>query len=130
MLTKPAKQAYDMARYYRRQARWATGKVCRICGSTERLCPHHVDPAMKACRHIWSLSEARLQAELAKCIPLCKPCHDTLHALIKSLARPMPNHGTEARYARGCRCDACRATHAERNRQYRNRKKEAPHVAV
>lgn len=29
-------------------------------------------------------------------------------------ARPLPDHGSRARYARGCRCDACRAG----NRQY------------
>ena len=118
---KAVKRAYDMARYYRRQAEWSTGKQCRICGSTEQLCPHHADPDTKDCAHIWSLSEERLQAELLKCIPLCKSCHDGLHGLIRSLTTPLPDHGTEARYARRCRCLHCRHAHAARMRDYKRR---------
>lgn len=35
--------------------------------------------------------------------------------------RPAPEHGTPARYQRGCRCDDCRRARREQNREYRAR---------
>lgn len=34
-------------------------------------------------------------------------------------------HGTDAMYKRGCRCDGCRGTHSIRNKEYRARAAEA-----
>lgn len=35
---------------------------------------------------------------------------------------PLAEHGTSYTYSRGCRCNACRADHSERNREYRKKK--------
>ena len=41
-------------------------------------------------------------------------------------ARPIPEHGTIARYAhRGCRCEACRAANAARLRAQRRKRHQA-----
>lgn len=37
--------------------------------------------------------------------------------------RPVPAHGTPARYQRGCRCEDCRLARAEQMRTYRDRKR-------
>lgn len=36
--------------------------------------------------------------------------------------RPAPEHGTPARYQRGCRCDECREARADQARAYRGRR--------
>ena len=36
--------------------------------------------------------------------------------------RELPEHGTAARYGRGCRCEACRGAEAERKRPYQARR--------
>src|SRR5207253_4123712 len=36
---------------------------------------HHRTPAEKLSHRIWSWSEARIRAELAKCVLLCAVCH-------------------------------------------------------
>lgn len=61
----------------RRRATWFKGKVCVDCGSVERLEIDHVDPETKIANSIWSWSEARRNAELAKCVVRCRPCHWT-----------------------------------------------------
>lgn len=37
--------------------------------------------------------------------------------------RPLPAHGTPARYQRGCRCDECRRARRDQNREYRARQR-------
>lgn len=34
------------------------------------------------------------------------------------MSRPLPPHGTPARYERGCRCPECRAANTERKARY------------
>lgn len=109
-----AKRAYQLARHQARRAGWFADKECVHCGGRQNLQLHHVDPKEKDSHRIWSWSEERFQNEAAKCIVLCDPCHRELHAA----ARRYPC-GTDARYQRGCRCDACRAAHTEVNRKYR-----------
>lgn len=54
--------------------------TCNACGGSADLF-HHVDPSTKR----FNISEAStysfcaVEAELAKCIPMCKPCHARLH---------------------------------------------------
>lgn len=89
----------------RRRAWLRTNGPCR-CGSTDRLEVHHVDRHKKVSHRVWSWSEARRSAELAKCVPLCHDCHK----IESRKQRPMnQNHGTRAMYVREkCRCAACR----------------------
>lgn len=58
-----------------RRAAWFEGKSCARCGSTENLELDHIDRSTKVDSHIWSWSEERRSAELAKCQALCRSCH-------------------------------------------------------
>lgn len=51
------------------------GKSCAHCAATERLELDHVNPADKSDHRIWTWSESRRNAELAKCQVLCVSCH-------------------------------------------------------
>lgn len=62
------------------------GNVCYDCNQTYHpnvFDFHHLDPGTKD--FDWSkmrlFSEARMQAELSKCVMLCANCHRTRHAL-------------------------------------------------
>jgi hypothetical protein len=48
---------------------------CVDCGSWERLELDHEDPAQKVSNQVWSWSDAKRTAELAKCKPRCYWCH-------------------------------------------------------
>ena len=73
-----AKQrAAQLAFWHRRRRAWlAANGPCATCGSTERLEVDHKDPAPKVSHRIWSWSEVRRAAELAKCQVLCRKCHE------------------------------------------------------
>lgn len=89
---------------------------CHFCGSTENIELHHIDPDTKVSHKIWSWRKERLEAELEKCIGICKECHDKFHGLLK---RKAIEHGTLHAYDQHkCRCDACRAAAAERRYGY------------
>lgn len=60
----------------KRRQEYLKGKVCRDCEGTEALELHHVDPATKVSHRIWSWRKERREAELAKCVVLCRDCHD------------------------------------------------------
>lgn len=78
-------------------------KKCQWCGSTENLEIHHVDPSQKLGHKIWSWRDEKREAELTKCIVLCRKCHQSHHK------EEMIKHGSVSRYNSGCRCDACKA---------------------
>lgn len=59
----------------KRRAAWFEGRRCLDCGSREDLTLDHVDPKTKVSHKIWSWSRARREAELAKCVVRCLPCH-------------------------------------------------------
>lgn len=40
---------------------------------------HHLNPEEKDSHKIWSWSQKRREAEIAKCIVLCWPCHIHYH---------------------------------------------------
>ena len=78
---------------------------CCSCGSVDQLELDHIDPTRKVSHRIWSWSNARREAELAKCQPLCSACH--LKKTIKS--KLSTTHGTQQMYQKyKCRCDECK----------------------
>lgn len=109
------------------RAAFLADKSCARCGSTEDLELDHVNPADKVSHRIWTWSEKRRVAELAKCQVLCKPCHDRKCGL-DGFADRTPRHG-RGRYDKGCRCAICTAAnteHAQRvRRNQRTREQEA-----
>src|SRR5690348_7168168 len=66
--------------FKRRRDEWFAGKCCVICGSTDRLEADHIDPStkdpqLKKGTSLWSWSDKRREAELAKCQVLCHEHH-------------------------------------------------------
>lgn len=84
-----------------RRAKYTAGMRCVDCGTTQFLEMDHRIPAEKESHRIWTWSERRLLAELAKCDPRCHDCH------VKRHLAERPAHG-ETGYRKGCRCDECR----------------------
>jgi hypothetical protein len=60
----------------KRRADWlADNGPCIRCGSWDDLEVDHIDQGKKVAHKVWSWSQARRDAELAKCQVLCKGCH-------------------------------------------------------
>lgn len=59
----------------KRRAEFFEGKCCEECGGAENLELHHEDRSKKESHKIWSWSKERREAELAKCVVLCRDCH-------------------------------------------------------
>lgn len=94
------------------------GGKCVRCGGDDRLEFDHVDRNSKVDHRIWSWSERRVEDELSKCQLLCRPCHT--EKSVEEMGYPERQHGTNLMYQKErCRCDACRAAHAEVNAAYR-----------
>jgi len=99
------------------RADFLRGKVCKQCGSSDRLEVDHVNRATKIDHKVWSWSPKRRAKELAKCQILCHDCHQE-----KTSQEAAPPHGVNTRYTSPrwkCRCDACRKAHREVNALYR-----------
>jgi hypothetical protein len=108
---------YQNAWLKRRRQEWlATQGACVRCGSWKKLEVDHIDPEQKVSHRIWSLSEKRRLAELEKCQVLCHGCHLKKTAADRA-AKVL--HATLTMYRNGCRCRACKAVHAIRERLYR-----------
>jgi hypothetical protein len=79
----PAKYAQYQRHYQNRRQRrlreeWLKANgPCKRCGATENLECDHIDRTTKDSHRIWSWSNARREAELAKCQVLCHECHLT-----------------------------------------------------
>lgn len=73
-----------------RRASWFAGKICALCGGMQDLELDHTDPTTKVSHRIWSWSEARREAELAKCRVLCKACHGKKSATEVSRGEELP----------------------------------------
>ena len=113
----PIKDPNARRRYHRewiakRRSEFFADKRCVDCGSTERLELDCRDPATKVSHRIWSWSDTRREAELAKYEVRCAPCRR------RRLAAEQTRHGTRGRYEKGCRCDACKAAKARRNKEH------------
>jgi hypothetical protein len=76
---REAQRKYQREWCARRRAAYLEGKRCAFCNSPDELEVHHFDPAAKVDHKIWSWSAPRRLAELAKCIPVCRPCHINRH---------------------------------------------------
>ena len=107
---------YILKKYHRRmaEAKQQFGNKCIVCGFTEDLEFDHIDPDKKSFTigKMWSLSNAKLQIELAKCQLLCGPCHDDKH-------KSEYPCGTAQKYWRGCRCKLCTTANSEYSYQYK-----------
>jgi len=72
-----AQRKYQREWMARRRKEWfEQNGPCVDCGSNENLELDHVDRRFKVSHRIWSWSAARREAELAKCVARCSPCHD------------------------------------------------------
>ena len=113
----PIKNPHARRRYHRewiarRRAEYFAGKTCVDCGSTKHLELDSRDRTAQPNHRIWSWSAARREAELAKYEIRCSSCRR------KRIAERQMRHGTRGRYEKGCRCDACKAAKARRNKHY------------
>lgn len=70
-----AKRDYQRIWIANRRADYLKDKSCINCGSTEFLEIDHIEPDEKISHKVFSWSEARRAAELAKCQILCNMCH-------------------------------------------------------
>lgn len=101
------------------------GKFCVHCGGTENLELDHVDRSTKNDHKIWSWSQVRREAELAKCQVLCRTCH---YAKTSQENIGPREHGTMNMHRKGkCRCTLCRAVSAAYTRDLRKRNREQLH---
>ena len=109
--------AYQNERNKARREKWlAEHGPCAKCGSRDRLEVDHINPLEKVGHNVWSWSEQRRNAELAKCQILCAVCHR--EKTTAYVSRPLI-HGTKAGYTKGCRCPECREAQATYMRQFR-----------
>lgn len=106
----------------RAQALELLGGKCVRCGAVDSLEIDHVvpgsaDPRTRAGRgNMWTFSEKRFLAELAKCQLLCSGCHRKKTVECRETgggSNKIPEedyiHGTVRMYAyKKCRCDECR----------------------
>ncbi|KDQ65704.1 hypothetical protein DT87_00150 [Streptomyces sp. NTK 937] len=109
----------------KRRATFFEGRTCQECGGADRLELDHVDPTLKVSHSIWSWSQVRREAEIAKCQVLCFPCHRRKSCIERGYHEP-GSHGRQG-YENGCRCTECRAGNAAHARTVRaNRKARQP----
>lgn len=79
---KTYRDTNKVARRAAHQLKWYDGRNCQECGKPMKDW-HHVDPSTKL-RDVGSMcwcSDALIQAEIGKCIPLCASCHRKLHRI-------------------------------------------------
>lgn len=93
--------------YDQRRNEVFSGKVCVICGSSEKLELDHIISSTKIHHAIWAWTQERYEAELDKCQILCHECHLDKSSIEISGHKPY-EHGTNMEYRRGCRCYDCR----------------------
>jgi len=117
----PKSRAKALKKMNDRRRQWLKAHgPCVRCQSGERLEVHHRDQTQKINHRVWSWSEARRTAELAKCEVLCRHCHIAIHSTNRR-----KEHGRGA-YDRGCRCEVCRAAKAAQAARYH---RQHPEVA-
>jgi hypothetical protein len=93
----------------RRQQWFSENGPCKHCGSEQNLELHHVDRKTKEHHAVFSWSKIRREAELSKCIVLCRACHWVETKKQIKEFRPVHHiHGTQTEYRRGCRCEPCK----------------------
>lgn len=116
--------SYDKSRYNERRELLLDliGRECADCGSTDRIEFDHVDSKSKefALMSRWNRPLEQLQAEIAKCQPLCHECH-----LKKTLQQTSVEHGGGLSGKKNCKCAPCRSKKAEYMREWKRRKAAA-----
>ena len=105
---KDKQREYQRIWHAKKRHSFFHNKKCEDCGSVDRLELHHKDPSQKEHHVIWSWSEKRRNAEIAKCAVLCKACHLKAHG--KKLGRTC---GKISTYKAGCRCELCTIANSE-----------------
>ena len=119
-LSGQAKRDYQRRWVAARRGEFFADKRCLWCGSRERLELHHADPNKKVHHAIWSWGDSRRLNEIAKCVVICRVCHERAHAEARRVEAELRHPcGTVQSYKRGCRCDACR----KGNRDYQRTRK-------
>jgi 5-methylcytosine-specific restriction endonuclease McrA len=117
----PSKKRYKIRRRLKAKALralWFSDKRCAVCGSRSNLELDHVIPQPHLANwRIWMRSAPSREAELAKCQPLCRPCHKAKSAREGTLL----DHGLNRYERHGCRCPICRAASALKKRNQRAR---------
>lgn len=110
---------FQRERVARIRAEWLDANgPCVDCGSSERLEVDHVDPATKITHNVWSWTEKRRLAELAKCVVRCHDCH--LAKTSRERAATPIQHGTDGAYTkRKCHCPSCTEAHRVAKRRQR-----------
>lgn len=98
------------------------GGKCVSCGNDDRLQFDHVNPATKKyrVRDLWH-SQAKYLEEAPKLQLLCYTCHKT--KTISEQTKPLVHGTTNAYNRKGCRCQVCRDFMNQRNRKYREARK-------
>lgn len=70
------KNRYQREKVARRRAEWfAANGPCVDCGTSEDLRVDHADAKLKVSHRVFTWSASRREAELAKCVVRCHPCH-------------------------------------------------------
>lgn len=70
------KREWQRTKYAERRSEWfAINGPCVDCASWDELEVDHVDASTKVTHNVWRWSRERREAELAKCVARCFPCH-------------------------------------------------------
>jgi hypothetical protein len=119
---KRCSSEYQNAWLQRRRTTWLIENgPCRQCGSLDNLEVDHINPYTKTDHKVWSLSEPKRNAELAKCQVLCSSCH---HKKTTAQSYIQRRHGTtNMRRLGGCFCTACKRAVADEKAYYRHMSK-------
>jgi hypothetical protein len=83
-------RAYQNAWIQRRRTDWllVNGPCVDCgCGDLDQLRVDHADARLKVSHRVWSWSAERREAELAKCVARCLPCHVTKTVTSSELAQ-------------------------------------------
>lgn len=117
---RAAQREYQRRWCAERRAEFFGDKSCAWCGSTDALELHHADPNKKVSHAIWSWGRERRLNEIAKCVVICRACHQRAHAEARRVEAELRHPcGTRQAYQRGCRCDGCRAAQRDYHRARR-----------
>lgn len=123
---KEKQKQYQTAWMRARRLAWieAQGGKCIACGSPDSLEVDHIDPSTKVSHGVWSWSEERRSAELAKCQLLCQACHVNKSCIEKFGHEPYAHGSVRTYRIKGCRCGLCREARARIARAYKKRKRD------
>lgn len=118
--TKEENRIYQLERYHRLRIESISqlGGRCVICGTTDTLEFHHINPEEKSFTigDLWSIGRDKIQEELKKCELRCSKHHKEVH---------QASHGTLGYYRhQKCRCDLCRDANRVYHLQLRKLKRD------